>query len=229
MPTPFRRSGRGLEPVARNIPGKGQGPAGKKAAPGVDSLEPLAAGSRTARGAPRPGSLKGVAGQRKSSRLATKNQRNAALMPTPTRRSRSGRGLKPVERFIPNIWQRARRRLWLTGSRHRGGMHRGKIVAARRLGNAWEYRFRWEGYGELDDDWLKRDLVSRGALQEFRATSRSTKRSTKRAVGRACAATALGASSDSAGAAVASASNPGQSRVGTWARVRARMSLRVGD
>ena len=127
----------------------------------------------------------------------------------------------------PNIWsQRAPRRLWLTGSRRRGGMHRGKIVAARRLGNAWEYLFRWEGYGERDD-WLKRDLVSRGALQEFRATSRSTKRSTKRAVGRACAATALGASSDSAGA--ASASNPGQSRVGTWARVRARMSLRVGD
>jgi len=217
MPTPPRRSGRGLKPVARNIPGKGQGPAGKKAAPGVDGLEPLAAGSRTARGAPRPGSLKGVAGQRKSSRLATKNQRNAALMPTPTRRSRSGRGLKPVERFIPNIWQRARRRLWLTGSRHRGGMHRGKIVAARRLGNAWEYRFRWEGYGELDDDWLKRDLVSRGALQEFRATSRST----KRAVGRA-----RGASSDSAGAAVARASNSVQQREARDERIRCRLLLR---
>jgi len=148
------------------------------------------------------------------------------LMPTPFRRS--GRGLKPVERFIPNIWsQRAPRRLWLTGGLHRGGMHRGKIVAARRRGNAWEYLFRWAGYGERHNKWRGRDQVSRDALQEFRATSRSTKRSTKRAVGRACAATALGASSDSAGA--ASASNPGQSRVGTWARVRARMSLRVGD
>jgi hypothetical protein len=137
------------------------------------------------------------------------------LMPTPTRRSRSGRGLKPVERFIPNIWQRARRRLWLTGSRHRGGMHRGKIVAARRLGNAWEYLFRWEGYGERDD-WLKRDLVSRGALQEFRARSRST----KRAVGRA-----RGASSDSAGAAVASASNSVQQRKDRDERYQRRQEL----
>ncbi len=112
---------------------------------------------------------------------------------------RSCRVFKPVERFMPYIWpQPARRRRWLTGSRHRGGKHRGKIVAARRLGNAWEYLFRWEGYGERHNKWLGRDLVTQGALQEFRATSRST----KRAVGRA-----RGASSDSAGAVVASASN----------------------
>ena len=103
-------------------------------------------------------------------RWNTASTRHMALMPP----RRSGRVFKPVERFNPNIWpQRAPRRLWLTGSRRRGGMHRGKIVAARRLGNAWEYRFRWEGYGERHNKWLKRDLVSRGALQEFRARSRS--------------------------------------------------------
>ena len=133
-------------------------------------------------------------------RWNTASTRHMALMPP----RRSGRGLNPVKRFMPHIWpQPARRRRWLTGSRRRGGMHRGKIVAARRLGNAWEYRFRWEGYGERHNKWLKRDLVSRGALQEFRARSRST----KRAVGRA-----RGASSDSAGAAVASASNSVQQR-----------------
>ena len=89
-------------------------------------------------------------------RWNTASTRHMALMPP----RRSGRGLNPVKRFMPHIWpQPARRRRWLTGSRRRGGMHRGKIVAARRLGNAWEYRFRWEGYGERHNKWLKRDLV----------------------------------------------------------------------
>ncbi len=150
-------------------------------------------------------------------RLATKNPRHAALMTTPPSMSRSGRVLKPVERFIPDIWPKpAPRRIWLTGSSHRGGMHRGKIVAARRSGNAWEYDFRWAGYGERHKKWLRRDQVSRGALQEFRATSRST----KRAVGRA-----RGASSDSAGAAVASASNSDKQREARDERGQRRQAL----
>ena len=157
-------------------------------------------------------------------RPATKNPRHAALMPTPPSRSMRGRGLKPVERFIPDIWPKPapRRRRWLTGGRHRGGMHRGKIVAAARM-----YLFRWAGYDERFNTWLGRDQISQGALQEFRATSRST----KRAVGRA-----RGASSDSAGAAVANASNSGQQREARDERRQRRCScerlataIRAGD